>query len=240
MIVVGDFNAPHPSRGHSTIKPSGSNLPHARDDQSLTLVTRHRFPTRLGTSTRRDTTPDLTLLQNVANYMWTNTQENLGSDDFVIRTEIPVTTAAPRSFTLTDWDTFCKSSKEDMNTNVHPQHNVVGRQARALAILDRTYTDREATAFVHAAQYGITSTFTIAVVDGNGTLRSFASVKTTTSAKTEKITTAIAMADPAFTLVLTDSGASIRAYESVNDDDVLVNMESLDMRLKQTETAHIS
>ncbi|XP_070380818.1 uncharacterized protein [Dermacentor albipictus] len=100
--------------------------------------------------------------------------------------------------------------------NVHPLYNVGRRRARARAILDRTDADREATAFVDAAQYGNTSTFAIAVVDGNGTLRSSASVKSTTSAKAEQIAVAIAMADPTFTHVLTDSRAAIRAYESGN------------------------
>ncbi|XP_070382688.1 uncharacterized protein [Dermacentor albipictus] len=47
---TGDFNAPHPSWGYPTIKPSGNNLSRGIDDLSLTLVTDHRFLIRLATT----------------------------------------------------------------------------------------------------------------------------------------------------------------------------------------------
>ncbi|KAH6948259.1 hypothetical protein HPB50_023310 [Hyalomma asiaticum] len=98
--------------------------------------------------------------------------------------------------------------------NVDPQHNGGRRRARFRAILDRTDADRESNAFVDVAQYGNSFTLTIAVVDGNGTLGLFASVKTTASAKAEKIAAAIAMVDHTFTYVLTDSRGAIPGYES--------------------------
>ncbi|XP_049270134.1 uncharacterized protein LOC119385971 [Rhipicephalus sanguineus] len=60
LVIGGDFNAPHTGWGykHSSIK--GRNLWQDSHDLDLTLITDPSFPTRLGTSTARDTTPDLT------------------------------------------------------------------------------------------------------------------------------------------------------------------------------------
>ena len=100
--------------------------------------------------------------------------------------------------------------------NVHPQHNKGRRLARARAILDRTAANPGSTVFVDAAQYGNSSTFALAVVDGDGALRSAASVRLATSAIAEQVAIALAMTDPSHTSVFTDSRAAIRAYESGN------------------------
>lgn len=119
LVIAGDFNAPHPSWGYPQATAKGTNLTRAIDDLSLTLITDHRFPTRLGTSVQRDTTPDLVFTRNVTGHTWTNTQENLGSDHFIIRTELPNASAPPRTFTLTDWDAFRtlrKNNTKEYNT----------------------------------------------------------------------------------------------------------------------------
>lgn len=100
--------------------------------------------------------------------------------------------------------------------NMHPQYNVGRRKARAQAILQNAAVNRESTVFVDAAQYGKSSTFALAVIDGNGELRSSASVRLATSAVAEQVAIALAMTDRSRTNVFTDSRAAIKAFESGN------------------------
>lgn len=100
--------------------------------------------------------------------------------------------------------------------NMHPQYNVGRRKARARAILQNAAENRESTVFVDAAQYGKSSTFALAVIDGNGELRSSASVRLATSAVAEQVAIALAMTDRSRTNVFTDSRAAIKAFESGN------------------------
>lgn len=111
LVIGGDFNAPHTGWGykHSSIK--GRNLWQDSHDLDLTLITDPSFPTRLGTSTARDTTPDLTFTKNTVNAQWRNTHSDLGSDHSIIEITIPQLTASPttlREFTWVDWDAFRK------------------------------------------------------------------------------------------------------------------------------------
>ncbi|KAH8008875.1 hypothetical protein HPB51_005922 [Rhipicephalus microplus] len=64
LIAIGDFNAPHPAWGYPKATVKRKNLVKAMTDCSLELVTDPQFPTRLGNSVSRDTTPDLAFIRN--------------------------------------------------------------------------------------------------------------------------------------------------------------------------------
>ncbi|KAM7315699.1 hypothetical protein ISCGN_005482 [Ixodes scapularis] len=65
LVVVGDFNAPHPDCGYLTETVKGRNLCHVAHDEGLTLITDPDQPTRRGDARHRDTTPDLAFLRNM-------------------------------------------------------------------------------------------------------------------------------------------------------------------------------
>lgn len=60
FIVAGDFNAPHTAWGYTKTSKKGRNLQEAAENAELNLITDAEYPTRLGNSVARDTTPDLT------------------------------------------------------------------------------------------------------------------------------------------------------------------------------------
>ncbi|XP_049529003.1 uncharacterized protein K02A2.6-like [Dermacentor silvarum] len=82
-------------------------------DCSLELVTDLQFPTRVGSSVARDTTPDLAFTKNAAGVQWANLQEYLGSDHFILSVTQETRVPPPREFRVTDWDEFRKLRKAD-------------------------------------------------------------------------------------------------------------------------------
>ncbi|KAH7940933.1 hypothetical protein HPB49_008176 [Dermacentor silvarum] len=100
--------------GYSTT--AAQNLWQDSQDLGLTFITNPTFPTLLGNSTSRDTTPDLTFIKNVTNAQWSNTQHDLGGDHFIIAILMPriaAVTAKLREFTWVDWDAFRKHRSAD-------------------------------------------------------------------------------------------------------------------------------
>ncbi|KAG0445543.1 hypothetical protein HPB47_014114, partial [Ixodes persulcatus] len=61
-----------------------------------------------GNCVRVDTTPDLTFTKTASGPTWLNTQENLGSDHFIVATTIQTGPAKCKGkpIYLTDWDAF--------------------------------------------------------------------------------------------------------------------------------------
>lgn len=112
LVVAGDFNAPHQEWGYHRVTAKGANLWRAASDYGLTLVTDPSFPTRIGNSCTRDTTPDLTFVANVGATAWCNLNESLGSDHCVLATSLVVRKRSPKKFTITDWDLFRKIREE--------------------------------------------------------------------------------------------------------------------------------
>lgn len=113
LVAVGDFNAHHPAWGYPKATVKGRNLVQAMTDCSLELVTDPQFPTRVGTSVTRDTTPDLAFTKNAAGVQWANLQESLGSDHFILSVTQETRVPPPREFRVTDWDEFRKLRKAD-------------------------------------------------------------------------------------------------------------------------------
>ncbi|KAG0438727.1 hypothetical protein HPB47_016908 [Ixodes persulcatus] len=102
--------APHPARGYRFVTPKGRRLAEVINRERLTLLTDSDQPTRTGSSTTRDTCPDLTIVKNVESAEWRNLQGQLGSDHCILETIIH-----RRGFKrklgktkITDWDKWRK------------------------------------------------------------------------------------------------------------------------------------
>lgn len=110
VVIAGDFNAPHPGWGYKYVSPKGRRLAESINQERLTLLTEVDQPTRTGTSSCRDTCPDLTLVKNVANAEWTNLMEQLGSDHCILETTIHESgyTRKTGKARITDWDRWRK------------------------------------------------------------------------------------------------------------------------------------
>ncbi|KAG0441001.1 hypothetical protein HPB47_016078 [Ixodes persulcatus] len=95
---------PRTGRGVTRATRKGDDLWQAAANHDLTLVTDPTFPTRIGTSCSRDTTPDLIFAKNVGAVSWHNLNENLGSDHNIFATCISVKSKPLKEFTIMDWD----------------------------------------------------------------------------------------------------------------------------------------
>lgn len=124
FLIVGDFNAAHPAWGyeHETVK--GRKLATTISRNQLTLLTEPDQPTRLGNSVNHDTSPDLTLVRAQKPCTWTNLQENLGSDHYILETEIQtqIGRGHGRTQRLINWDAFrqLRPPPEGETAEAHP------------------------------------------------------------------------------------------------------------------------
>lgn len=78
----------------------------------LILITDKAFPTRTGTSTQRDTTPDLCFVKNISDARWSNLAVDLGSDHFILAVHLPTVSRKTKSYTWVDWDLLRKTRAE--------------------------------------------------------------------------------------------------------------------------------
>lgn len=113
LLIVGDFNAPHTAWGYSTDTPKGRRVWFAAQQAGFSLITDHTTPTRTGNSVCTDTTPDLTFTHRLPHAAWCNTQENLGSDHYIIEILLQAgpTRRPARGAIITKWDSF-RTSRE--------------------------------------------------------------------------------------------------------------------------------
>lgn len=105
LIVAGDFNARHTAWGYIDTNRKGINLLETSEERNFRLITDPTFPTRLGNSTLRDTTPDLAFVRNVE-ADWNNTMENLGSDHYILDITVNLDIHIRTYITYTDWESF--------------------------------------------------------------------------------------------------------------------------------------
>ncbi|KAH6924350.1 hypothetical protein HPB50_016147 [Hyalomma asiaticum] len=91
LIVGGDFNATEKQWGYGYSSFKGRQLAQDALDMNLILITDPTNPTRTGSSTTRDTTPEFTFVTSSSpnNKMWRNTSIDLGSDHMIIEVKIP-------------------------------------------------------------------------------------------------------------------------------------------------------
>ncbi|XP_049520476.1 uncharacterized protein LOC119444265 [Dermacentor silvarum] len=113
LVMAGDFNAPHEAWGYVRSITKGCILMQAVTDSSLELITDPHYPTRMGNSISRDTTPDLAFAKNAPRAEWHKLQNNLGSDHYIVEISLPVCAAPQRAFKIVDWDAFRKRRKDD-------------------------------------------------------------------------------------------------------------------------------
>ncbi|KAG0419804.1 hypothetical protein HPB47_003866 [Ixodes persulcatus] len=109
--IPASFGAQHLQEATPSTR-KGDDLWQAAANQDLALVTDPAFPTEIGNSCSRDTTPDSTFLKNVGAVSWRNLNEDLGIDHNILATCINVKSKPLKEFTITDWDQFRKSRKE--------------------------------------------------------------------------------------------------------------------------------
>ncbi|KAH7966668.1 hypothetical protein HPB49_018484 [Dermacentor silvarum] len=111
ILIGGDFNLTHAGWGYVRPEAAARNLWQDYHDLGLTLITDPSFCTRLGTSTTRDSTPDLTFIKHINNAHWTNIHQDLGSDHYILVISLPQLAAAPaptKECAISDWDAFRK------------------------------------------------------------------------------------------------------------------------------------
>ncbi|KAL1436735.1 hypothetical protein MTO96_049379 [Rhipicephalus appendiculatus] len=88
VVVCGDFNAPHKEMGYNRTSAKGRDLLEEASNAGFVLYTDSGNPTRIGTSTTRETNPDLTFARLSGKARgtatWRNTAHNLGSDHYII------------------------------------------------------------------------------------------------------------------------------------------------------------
>ncbi|KAH7963820.1 hypothetical protein HPB52_023143 [Rhipicephalus sanguineus] len=120
VILLGNFNAWHTEWGYKRDSAKGTSLLKATQAHDLILVTQPDSPTRLGNSVARDPAPDLCFVSDERGVTWTNLDETLGSDHYIL--SISIQTAKIRQPTgtarLTDWRKFreCQTDIQDLNT----------------------------------------------------------------------------------------------------------------------------
>lgn len=112
LVVAGDFNAPHSTWGYVRDSPKGVSICKAIQDFHLTLLTDSGFPTRIGNSVTRPSTPDLSLVAYDGKSSWRNMGEDLGSDHIIIEMTLHAQCKTTRIQRIVDWDLF-RSRRRD-------------------------------------------------------------------------------------------------------------------------------
>ncbi|KAG0413619.1 hypothetical protein HPB47_020646 [Ixodes persulcatus] len=109
VLLLGDFNCPHPAWGYDRAVPLGRKLASFTSNHHFTLLTEPSSPTRLGTAQESDTTPDLTWIRGPLRAIWENTEDFLGSDHHILELRLQIssrlrrTTATYPRTKITDW-----------------------------------------------------------------------------------------------------------------------------------------
>lgn len=108
LVIVGDFNAHHEEWGYKKKDSKGRQLWEDIQELGLTLHTDSGCPTRKGNSVMADTSPDLTLSKNAPAIRWENTEQDLGSDHYIIATTLETGLSEDRSqqAKITKWERF--------------------------------------------------------------------------------------------------------------------------------------
>lgn len=109
-LLCGDFNAFHTDWGYPKTNVKGRSLLEDATDADYHLLNDPTAHTRIGSSTQRDTNPDLAFCKSThsgAGIRWRNTGETLGSDHCIIEVTVPLQstaqTLAPKTQRITDW-----------------------------------------------------------------------------------------------------------------------------------------
>ncbi|KAM7288104.1 hypothetical protein ISCGN_031793 [Ixodes scapularis] len=121
LLVVGDFNANHAEWGHLHTLPKAVSLQECVDEHDYTILNDFRYPTRIGNSVSKNTSPDLSMTRMIGEVSWTNTGVSLGSDHYVLEMLMPVegiSAPAKRKVLVTDWDAFRRNRDASAPTTI--------------------------------------------------------------------------------------------------------------------------
>ncbi|XP_037518250.1 uncharacterized protein LOC119395029 [Rhipicephalus sanguineus] len=130
--------------GYAYPSSKGERLHMTASDLDLTLITDPEIPTRCGTSTCRDTTPDLTFVRGIEKCGWYNSGIDLGSDHYILRISAELPGRRQREYKLIDWDKFRKIRTQPSNSSgANTKHTIASwtEQLKAdIAASERTIT----------------------------------------------------------------------------------------------------
>ncbi|XP_077551209.1 uncharacterized protein LOC144164821 [Haemaphysalis longicornis] len=114
LLVMGDFNAPHPMWGYKIASKRDKALVQAMGKHELYLINEPGIPTRTGNSVTNDTTPDLTWSSGPLETRWKCDDADLGSDHKIIKIDVlgPQYKAVYGKARITDWDKMRKHTSE--------------------------------------------------------------------------------------------------------------------------------
>lgn len=65
LLVVGDFNANHAEWGHLHTLPKAVSIHECVDEHDYTILNDFRYPTRIGNSVSRNTSPNLSMTRKI-------------------------------------------------------------------------------------------------------------------------------------------------------------------------------
>ncbi|XP_077544636.1 uncharacterized protein LOC144157728 [Haemaphysalis longicornis] len=113
LLVMGDFNAPHPMWGYKIASKRGKALVQAMGKHELYLINEPGIPTRTGNSVTNDTTPDLTWSSGPLETRWNCDDADLGSDHKITKIDVlgPQYKAVYGKARIMDWDKMRKHTR---------------------------------------------------------------------------------------------------------------------------------
>ncbi|KAM7284950.1 uncharacterized protein ISCGN_031948 [Ixodes scapularis] len=88
VIIAGDFNSHHPLWGYENTNHNGNTLHNQTAQHKFHLINDVTATTRIGNSVEKDTSPDLCWSNNPTGITWSNTEETLGSDHYILQIEV--------------------------------------------------------------------------------------------------------------------------------------------------------
>ncbi|XP_077540901.1 uncharacterized protein LOC144153118 [Haemaphysalis longicornis] len=157
LLVMGDFNAPHPMWGYKIASKRGKALVQAMGKHELYLINEPGIPTRTGNSVTNDTTPDLTWSSGPLETRWKCDDADLGSDHKIIKIDVlgPQYKAVYGKARITDWDKMRKHTserkqEEDAEPSAESYEDWARRQQATLQKYTQEITTTVDTPFVDA------------------------------------------------------------------------------------------
>lgn len=108
LLVLGNFNAHHSAWGYPKCEKKGTKIWETAQELGFTLLNDADRPTRVGNSVSRNTSSNLEFAKNTDQPKWENLELNVGSDHYIISTEVSCRGCKRRKWKVrhTRWDTF--------------------------------------------------------------------------------------------------------------------------------------
>ncbi|KAH6925568.1 hypothetical protein HPB50_007279 [Hyalomma asiaticum] len=116
LLVAAKFNTWRTTRGCRANTPKGESIVKSLHDYGPTLLMDPHFPTRMGNSVTKPSSPDLTFTNHTGNKTWKNKGEDLGSDHYVLDTYLHASCKGTRTHRIVDWNQF-RSNRKDLLYN---------------------------------------------------------------------------------------------------------------------------